>query len=133
MAVGLEAAYEAVELESVITLIPSLIPRDTTLYGQFMDNAQKVPVSNATAGGGVVRPSMRGPFRPQAGGAIFIGTGDNDSLGLGTDSQYQAFALSPVFHFGVTQISHLAQVAMEGRKRGLFNLQAQEITARRST
>lgn len=127
MAIGVEAAYESVELESVITLIPSLIPRDTTLYGQFMDHSQKVPVSNATAGGGVVRPSMRAPFRPQAGGPIFLGTGDNDSLGTGTSSYYQAFALSPVFYFGVTQVSHLAQVAMEGRKRGLFNLQAQEI------
>lgn len=127
MAIGVEAAYEAVELESVITLIPDLTPRDTSLYGLLLDNAQKVQVSNVTSGGGILRPSMRAPFRPQAGAALSVGTGDNDSLGLGTASAYQAFALSPIFHFGVCQLSHLAQVSMEGRKRGLFNLQAQEI------
>lgn len=92
-----------------------------------MNNSTIIPVSNITAAGGVTRPSFRVPMRIQAGAAIAQGTGNGDSLGRGTGSQWAAFALSPVFFYSVCEITFLARIATEGRKRGLFNVQAQEL------
>lgn len=80
-----------------------------------------------TAAGGVTRPSFRIPMRAQAGAAISQGTGNADSLYRGSGSQWAAFAVSPVFIFNVCEVSFLARIATEGRKRGLFNVQAQEL------
>jgi hypothetical protein len=91
------------------------------------NNATVIPVSNVTAAGGVTRPSFRVPMRVQAGAALSQGTGNADSLGRGTGSQWAAFALSPVFVYSVCEITFLARIATEGRKRGLFNVQAQEL------
>jgi len=66
-------------------------------------------------------------LRIQAGAAIAQGTGNADSLGRGTGSQWAGFALAPVFYFSVCEITFLARIATEGRKRGLFNVQAQEL------
>lgn len=84
-------------------------------------------MSNVTAAGGVTRPSFRIPFRAQAGAAIVQGTGNADSLLRGSGSQWAAFAVSPVFFFNVCELSFLSRIATEGRKRGLFNVQAQEL------
>lgn len=122
-----EAAVEAIELDAFSKDIPDLIPLDTTLYGFFKNNATIIPVSNVTAAGGVTRPSFRIPMRLQAGAAISQGTGNADSLGRGTGSQWGAFALSPVFFYNTCEITFLARIATEGQKRGLFNVQAQEL------
>lgn len=122
-----EAAVEAIELDAFSKDIPSLIPFNKTLYSFLKQNATVVPVSNTTAAGGVSRPSFRVPMRLQAGAGLAQGTGNADSLGRGTGSQWGAFALSPVFVFNVCEITFLARIATEGRKRGLFNVQAQEL------
>jgi hypothetical protein len=122
-----ESAVQAIELDAFSKEIPSYIPFDKTLYGGFKNNATIIPVSNITAAGGVTRPSFRVPLRVQAGAAISQGTGNGDSLGRGTGSQWAAFAVSPVFFYNVCEITFLARIATEGRKRGLFNVQAQEL------
>lgn len=123
-----EAAVQAIEVDAFATTIPDLVPHSTTLYGRFKKNATSVPVSNITAAGGVTRPSFRIPFRVQAGAAISQGTGNADSLYRGTGSQWAAFALSPIFIYAPCEISYLSRIATEGRKRGLFNVQAQELS-----
>src|ERR1700734_1681617 len=122
-----EAAVEAIELDAFSKDIPSLIPKSDTLYSFMKANATIIPISNVTAAGGVTRPSFRVPMRIQAGAAGAQGTGNGDSLGRGTGSQWAAFALSPVFVYNTCEITFLARIATEGRKRGLFNVQAQEL------
>lgn len=123
----LESAVEAVELEAFSKDIPSLIPKGTTAYSLFKNRATTIPVSNVTAAGGTTRPSFRVPFRPQSGAPIQQGTGDASSLLRGSGSSWDSFALSPVFLFNVCEISYLAQSATQGKARGLFNVQAQEL------
>ena len=122
-----ESAVEAIELDAFSKRIPDLVPHDETLYGFLKSNATTIPISNITAAGGVPRPSFRVPFRAQAGAAISQGTGNADSLGRGTGSTWAAFALSPVFFYSTCEISFLARISTEGAKRGLFNVQAQEL------
>ncbi|MGH9534965.1 MAG: hypothetical protein ACRD2E_08910 [Terriglobales bacterium] len=122
-----ESAVEAVELDAFAKDIPSLIQHDESLYRFFHENATVVPVSNVTAAGGVSRPAFRVPARVQGGSAITQGTGDGDSLGRGTGSTWAGFALSPVFLFNVCELTYLSRIATDGRKRGLFNVQAQEL------
>ncbi len=122
-----ETAVEAIELDAFSKRIPDLVPHDETLYGYLKSNATTIPISNVTAAGGVTRPSFRIPFRAQAGAAISQGTGNADSLGRGTGSQWAAFALSPIFFYSTCEISFLARISTEGAKRGLFNVQAQEL------
>lgn len=122
-----EAAVEAIELDAFSKDIPDLIQFGKTLYSLFKNNATTIPVSNVTAAGGTTRPSFRVPMRIQAGAALTQGTGNADSMGRGTGSQWAAFALSPVFVFNVCEITFLSRIATEGRKRGLFNVQAQEL------
>ena len=122
-----EAAVESIELDAFSKDIPDLIPKSQTLYSFFKSNATIIPVANVTAAGGVTRPSFRVPMRIQAGAALAQGTGNADSLGRGTGSQWAAFALSPVFVYSTCEITFLARIATEGRKRGLFNVQAQEL------
>lgn len=122
-----ESAVEAIELDAFSKDIPNLIPESDTLYSFFKENATIIPISNITAAGGTTRPSFRIPFRVQAGAAGAQGTGNGDSLGRGTGSQWAAFALSPVFVYNTCEITYLSRIATEGRKRGLFNVQAQEL------
>ena len=124
----LEAAVQAVELEAFSKDIPDLIPHNTTLYAKFKKNATTIPVSNVTAAGGVQRPSFRIPMRMQGGAALVQGTGNADSLFRGSGSQWAGFALSPVFVYAQCESPYLSRIATEGRKRGLFNVQAQELT-----
>ncbi len=123
----MQVAVEAIEVEAFARDIPNLIPFDKSLYSLFKTKATTLPVSFATAAGGINRPSFRVPFRVQGGASITQGTGDNDSIGSGTGSQWVGFALSPVLFYAPCQITFLARIATEGRKRGLFNVQAQEL------
>jgi hypothetical protein len=127
MAIGAEAAVEAVEIEAFATEIPSLIPMSKTLYSLAQERFQKVPVAFQTQGGATTRPSFRVPFRVQGGAAIAQGTGDGDSLGRGNASVWQDFVLSPIWHYAVNEITHLAQLATNGKKRGLISLKAEEL------
>ena len=127
MAIGVEAAVEAVEIEAFADKIPSLIPTSNTFYNLAKDRFTKKPVSNITEGGSTPRPSFRVPFRAQGGAAIVQGTGNGDSFGTGNASQWQSFVLSPVFHYAVNQTTHLAMLATEGKQRGLINLKAEEL------
>lgn len=127
MAIGTEAAVESVEIEAFSTEIPSLIPMSKTLYSLAQDRFTKVPVSNVTLGGSTTRPSFRVPFRAQGGAAISQGTGNGDALGRGNMSVWQDFVVSPVFHYAVNEITHLSQLATNGKKRGLITLKAEEL------
>jgi hypothetical protein len=92
-----ENAVEALEIDAFAANIADLIFKGTDLYSLMKKRAQVVPVSNVTAAGGVTRPSFRVPMRIQSGSPIVQSTGDNGSIGQGTGSQWQSFALSPVW------------------------------------
>ncbi len=126
MAIGVEQAVENVELEAFASEIPTLIPMSKTLYSLMQEKFTKEPVSYTTAGGATVRPSFRVPFRAQGSAAISQGTGDGQALGRGNMSVWQSFVLSPVWHFAVNEMSHLSQLATNGKKRGLISLKAEE-------
>lgn len=123
----LEAAVQAVELDAFSKEIPDLVMHNKTLYGRFKKDATTIPISNTTAAGGVQRPSFRIPMRIQAGAATIQGTGNADSLYRGSGSQWAGFALSPILTYNVCEVAFLPRIATEGRKRGLFNVQAQEL------
>ena len=123
----LEAAVEAVELDAFAKEIPDLVFHGTSAYSMFKAEATTIPVSNVTAGGSTTRASFRVPFRVQAGAAISQGTGNADSMGRGTGSQWQSFALSPVYLFNVCEISWLAQASTDSKQKGLFAVKAQEM------
>jgi len=127
MAIGVESAVEAVEIEAFATEIPSLIPMSKSLYALAQERFEKVPVSFQTTAGSTTRPSFRVPFRVQGGAAIAQGTGNGDSLGRGNASVWNDFVLSPVWHYAVNEITHLAQLATNGKKRGLIQLKAEEL------
>jgi hypothetical protein len=122
-----EAAVQAVELDAFADTIPDLVFSGTSAYSLFKSRAKQKPIANDTSAGGVTRPSFRLPFRVQSGASISQGTGDGDSIGSGSGSQWQGFALSPVFLISVCQISWLAQNATRGKQRGLVNVQAEEL------
>lgn len=127
MAIGNEAAVSSVEVEAFATEIPSLIPMSKTLYALAQERFNKVPVSFQTLGGATSRPSFRVPFRVQGGSFISQGTGNGDALGRGNASIWNDFVLSPVWHYAVNEITHLAQLATNGKKRGLISLKAEEL------
>lgn len=122
-----EAAVQAVELDAFAKRIPDLVQHDDTVYSLFKAQATTVPIANITAAGGTSRPSFRIPVRIQAGAALSQGTGNGDSLGRGTGSQWAGMAVGPYFLYSVNEITFLSRIATEGRKRGLFNVQAQEL------
>lgn len=129
MAIGLEVAVESMELDAFAPKIEDLVYEGKTLYTLLRDRATAVPSSNITSAGGTTRPAYRVPFRVQEGTAISQGTGNGDSLGRGTMSQWAAFAVSPVFTYGVNEMSYLSQIATDGSKRskGQFELKAVEL------
>src|SRR5579862_8001770 len=122
-----ESAVQAIELDAFAKDIPNLIYEGQTLYKTFKERATVIPVSNITAGGGVTRPSFRVPMRVQSGAPIAQGTGNGDSLGRGSGSQWAGMALSPVFVYSGCEITFLSRIATDGKKRGLFNVHAQEL------
>lgn len=122
-----EAAVEAIELDAFAKNIEDYIFEGDTLYSFAKKNFTTVPSSNITLGGATSRPSARVPFRVQSGAPIFQGTGNGDSIGRGTGSQWQSFVLSPVVVMAANEITWLAKKATEGKERGLFNISAQEL------
>lgn len=127
MSVGNEAAVEAVEMEAFAAEIPSLIPLSKTLYSLAQARFTKQPVSYQTTGGSTTRPSFRVPFRWQGGAALSQGTGNGDSLGRGNASQWADFVESPVWNYSVCEITHLAQLATNGRNRAKIAIKAEEL------
>lgn len=127
MALGTEAAVTSVEVEAFASKIPSLIPMSKSLYALAKDRFNNVPVSVTTTGGATTRPSFRVPYRVQGGAYISQGTGNGDSLGRGNASVWNDFVLSPVWHYAVNEITTLAQLATNGKKRGLISLKAEEL------
>lgn len=123
----LETAVQAIELDAFAKDIPNLIYEGQTLYSTFKERATTIPIANITGGGGVTRPAFRVDMRVQSGSPIAQGTGNADSMGRGSGSQWAGMALSPVFIYSGCEISFLARIATEGKKRGLFNVQAQEL------
>lgn len=127
MSALLEAAVEAVEIDAFAKEIPDLVFHGTTAYSLFKAEATNIPVSNQSNAGGVQRPSFRVPFRVQGGSSIAQGTGNADSMGRGTGSQWASFALAPVYLFNVCEISWLAQASTDNKQKGLFAVKAQEM------
>ena len=127
MAIGTEAAVQSVESEAFSTEIPSLIPMSKTLYSLAQERFTKVDVAVTTLGGATTRPSFRVPYRVQGGAYISQGTGDGTAMGRGNMSIWQDFVLSPIWHYAVNEMSHLSQLATNGKKRGLISLKAEEL------
>ena len=125
----LEAAVEAVELDAFAKEIPDLVFHGTTAYSLFKAEATSIPVSNQSNAGGTVRASFRVPFRVQSGAAISQGTGNADSMGRGTGSQWASFALAPVYLFNVCEISWLAQATTDSKQKGLFAVKSKALAA----
>ena len=124
-----EAAVEALEIDAFAKDIQDLVPQFDCLYSFFKKEANTVPISNVTAAGGTSRAAFRVNMRIQGGAPITQGTGNADSLGRGTGSQWVGMALSPVIFYSVCEITYLARRATQGPKRseGGFNVQAQEL------
>lgn len=122
-----EAAVQAIEIDAFAKDVPDLIYEGDTLYSFLKKHATVVPVANVTAAGGTTRPAFRVPMRIQSGAPIAQGTGNADSMGRGSGSQWAGMALSPVFFYSGCEITFLSRIATEGKKRGLFNVQAQEL------
>ena len=125
----LEAAVEAVELDAFAKEIPDLVFHGTTAYSLFKAEATNIPVSNQSTAGGTTRVSFRVPFRVQSGAAISQGTGNADSMGRGTGSQWASFALAPVYLFSVCEISWLAQASTDSKQKGLFAVEYKALAA----
>lgn len=122
-----EAAVESVELESVHEKLPDLVAEFGGAYNLFKKRAKKVDIANVTLGGTTTRAAWRVPMWIQGGSPIQVGTGDSTSLLRGTGSQTQAFAMSPVWTFNVCEITHLAEMATEGKERGVVSIKVEEI------
>lgn len=122
-----EAAVEAVELENFAKGIPDLVYKGHTVYNFFKKGSKSYPTAVTTQAGGTARPAFRIPVRIQSGAAIFQGTGNGDSLGRGTGSQWVAGDLSPIGLFAGCEITYLARIATQGPKRSLIALRAEEL------
>ena len=127
MAALLEAAVQGIELENWAKMIPDLVFHADTLYTRIKKAAKTYPSANITAAGGTTRPAFRVPMRVQSGAAIAQGTGNGDSLGRGTGSQWISGDISPVFLFSGCEITYLTEIATSGPKRGMTSVRAQEL------
>jgi hypothetical protein len=122
-----ESAVQGIELENWNKMIPDLIFNNDTLYTRLKKNAKTNASANITYAGGVGRPAFRVPMRVQSASAIVQGTGDGDSLGRGTQSQWISGDISPVFFFNGCEITHLTEIATSGPKRAMLTVKAQEL------
>jgi hypothetical protein len=130
-----EAAVQGIELESWNKMIPDLMYTGKTLYTRIKKGVKTYPVANVTAAPGNIggttglaqRPAFRVPVRVQSGAAIGQGTGDGDSLGRGSGSQWTAGDISPVFLFAGCEITYLTQKSTNGKNRGMVAVRAQEL------
>jgi hypothetical protein len=127
-----EAAVQGIELESWSKQITDLVYSGKTLYNRFRSGAKTYPTANVTASpntSGVLsqRPAFRVPMYVQSGAAITQGTGDGDSLGRGTGSQWISGDIAPIFVFTGCEITYLTQMATAGKNRGMVAVRAQEL------
>ena len=130
-----EAAVQGIELEVWNKMIPSVIFSGKTLYNRIKQGTKTYPTANVTARPGNIgattglaqRAAFQVPMRVQSGATIVQGTGDGDSLGRGTGSQWITGDIAPVFLFSGCEITYLAQMATAGPKRGLVSVRAQEL------
>jgi hypothetical protein len=130
-----ESAVQGVELENWAKMIPDLMYDGKTLYTRVKKAAKSYPTANITAAPGNIgatvgmaqRPSFRVPMHVQSGATISQGTGDGDSLGRGTGSQWISGDISPVFLYGGCEITYLTQKATNGKNRGMVAVRAQEL------
>lgn len=99
----------------------------TNCYTRIKKAAKTYPSANITNAGTIGRPAFRVPMRIQAGSAITQGTGNGDSLGRGTGSQWVSGDISPVFLFNGCEITYLTEIATSGPKRGMVSVRAQEL------
>ena len=127
-----EAAVQGIELESWSKMIAGVIYKGQTLYNRIKQSVKTYPTANITsapntAGAASLRPAFRVPVRVQSGAAIVQGTGDGDSLGRGTGSQWVSGDINPVFLFSGCEITYLTQMATAGKNRGMIAVRAQEL------
>ncbi len=122
-----EAAVESIELEQVGKELAVLWPTFKTLYSEFKQTAKNVNIANVTNGGGTTRAAWRESMLIQGGAPIAVGTGDSTSLLRGSGSSTAAFAMQPVWMFGVTEITHLAEMATDGAERGVVSITKDEV------
>jgi|HubBroStandDraft_1064217.scaffolds.fasta_scaffold00161_52 hypothetical protein len=130
-----EAAVQGIELESWAKMIPDLMYDGKTLYTRMKKGTKTYPVANITAAPGNVgtntgiaqRPAFRVPVRVQSGAAIGQGTGDGDSLGRGSASQWISGDIQPIFLFSGCEITYLTQKSTNGKNRGMVAVRAQEL------
>lgn len=130
-----EAAVQGIELESWNKMIASTIYSGKTLYNRIKKGTKTYETANVTARPGNIgattglaqRSAFQVPMRIQSGATIVQGTGDGDSLGRGTGSQWITGDIAPVFLFSGCEITYLAQMATAGPKRGLISVRAQEL------
>lgn len=130
-----EAAVQGVELEAFAKMIPDLMYDGKTLYNRFKKGVKTYPTANITASPGNIsattgiaqRPAFRVPVRVQSGAAIQQGTGNGDSLGRGTGSQWVSGDIAPIFLSSGCEITYLTQKATEGKNRGMVAVRAQEL------
>ena len=128
----LEAAVQGIELESWSKMIHDLVYSGKTLYNRFKNGTKTYPTANITAAPNTAgslsqRPAFRVSVRVQSGAAIVQGTGDGDSLGRGTGSQWISGDIAPIFLFSGCEISYLTQMATAGKNRGMIAVRAQEL------
>lgn len=122
-----EAAVESIELEEVGTTLPVLFAEFDSTYNLFKKRAKKRNIANVTEGGTTTRGAWREPMIIQGGAPIQVGTGDSTSLLRGTGSLTAAFAMQPVWMFNVCEITHLAQMATDGKERGVVSIRTEEL------
>ena len=122
-----EAAVQGIELENWNKMIPNLVFENDTLYSRLKKHAKTNASANITNAGDVSRPAYRVPMRVQSAAAIVQGTGDGDSLGRGTMSQWISGTIAPVFLFSGCEITYLTEIATSGPKRGMISVRAQEL------
>jgi hypothetical protein len=126
-----ELAAEAIELDQWVDEVPDYQARFDRFLTRLEKGAHKMPIANATSGGGVTRSPMRVPFRAQGGGGIQQMTADSGAgiaiWGRGTGSTYDGFVVAPVRLSNVCEISNLTLQATDGKERGLVKIRRDEL------
>jgi hypothetical protein len=127
-----ESAVQGIELESWAKMIPDLVFSGKTLYTRIKKAVKTYPTANITsapntAGSASQRPAFRVPVRVQSGAAIGQFTGDGDSLGRGTGSQWISGDIAPIGVVSGCEISYLSQMATAGKNRAMIAVRAQEL------
>jgi len=131
MAPMVEAAVEAVELETWVSEIADLQQHYDKLQTRLEKGGKKVQCSNMTNRGGTTRAPFWVPVRVQGGAAIQQFGSDTANAvpawGRGTGSQWVSFASQPVRLVNVCEISNLSQQATSDKERGLVKVSKEEM------